>query len=107
MTDRERVTCWLRRAANGLGLWAILVQHGLLPPAIVVAGTILGIIGVVAAMIAGNLMVAAVAITAASFSLTVALALLLVRVSRRNEDVRQADARAFRAALLELTKACR
>lgn len=44
--DRDRLTRWLRRAVNGLGVWAVLVQHGLLPPAIAVGGAVLGVVGV-------------------------------------------------------------
>ncbi len=105
--DRERVTRWLRRAVNGLGLWAVLVQHGLLPPAIAVVAAILGVIGLLLGTISGNLIGAAFAIAAASISLTVALALLLVRVSRHVDQERQANAQTFRAALFELTEACR
>lgn len=50
---------------------------------------------------------AAFAIAVASISLTVALALLLVRVSRHVDQERQAVAQTFRAALFELTEACR
>ncbi len=105
--DRDRLTRWLRHAVNGLGLWAVLVQHGLLPPAIVVVGAILGVLGVLLGTISGNLIGAVLAIAAASMSLTVALALLLVRVSRHVDQERQATAQTFRAALFELTEACR
>lgn len=105
--DRERVTRWLRRAANGLGLWAVLVQHGLLPPAIAVVAAILGVVGLLLGTISGNLIGAALAIAAASISLAVALALLLVRVNRHIDQDRQVTAQTFRAALFELTEACR
>jgi len=105
--DRERVTRWLRRAANGLGLWAVLVQHGLLPPAIAVVAAILGLVGLLLGTISGNLIGAALAIAAASISLAVALALWLARVSRQVDQERQATAQAFWAALFELTEACR
>lgn len=105
--DRDRLARWLRRTFNGLGLWAVLVQHGLLPPAIVVVGAILGVVGLLIGTIVGNLTIAALVITAASLSFTVALAVVLVRVSRHVDQEPQATAQAFRAALFELTEACR
>ncbi len=39
--ERERAARWVRRAVTGLGVWAVFVQHGLLPPAIAVVGAIL------------------------------------------------------------------
>ncbi len=105
--DREHAIRWLRRAVNGLGLWAVLVQHGLLPPAIVVVAALLGVIGLLLGTIVGNVTAAALAVAAASISLTVALGLLLVRVSRHVEEERQAIAQTFRATLFELTEACR
>ncbi len=105
--DRERLTRWLRRAANGLGVWAVLVQHGLLPPAIAVVGAILGVIGVLLGTIVGNQTVVVLAFAVASISIGVAFTVLVVRVSRHIDQDRLATAQTFRAALFELTEACR
>lgn len=78
-----------------------------MPPAIAVVAAILGVVGLLLGTIAGNLIGAALAIAAASISLNVALALLLVRVSRHVDQDRQVTAQTFRAALFELTEACR
>lgn len=105
--DRDHLSRWLRRAVNGLGLWAVLVQHGLLPPAIAVVGVILGVIGLLIGTISGNLMVAALVIAAASISIAVALAVVVVRVTTHDDQERQTTAQSFRAALFEVTEACR